>query len=168
VRTVVVFALIALCTAVLADTSASPPARAATLDRVTFHVTPGKPMQLGVAGEPAERIEVWRQSGKVLIQVTRNVGEVDQGRGPIEETDWKQIEAVIAAHKLTTWQARPSKDRPVYDYSYSGFTLYAGTKVINEQSWGQPVQQIGDPAALAHLLGELAKKNVARPTLFYF
>jgi hypothetical protein len=168
VRTIVVVAVVALSTAAFADTSASPPARA-TVERVRFETTPGKPMQLAVPDEPAERIEVWREGGKNMIQVTRNVGkERVEGRAQLDDADWKQIEAVIAAHKLSTWQARPSKPHPIYDYSSSGFAILSGTRVVNEQHWAQPVEQIGDPVALAQLLGALAKRKVARPALFYF
>lgn len=149
--------------------NSAPGARAGTVGELRFWTSPGKPMQLGRRGEPAERITARKDGGRATLTVMRNVGdEYEEASAPLSDGEWRALEAAVAAHGLAAWKPRPSRDGNVFDYSTSGFTLRApGGALVNEQSWSRPVDNAGDAWAVSALLAKLARAKVGKPLLFY-
>jgi hypothetical protein len=151
-------ALVPLCA--LADESVPRGAQV-----IAFETTPGKPMELAIRGEPAEKIVVRRQGTSVTLTIARNVGEEYESTSTgLVEADWRPLEAL--ARKLLTWKPKATGE-PGYDPSTSAFLVQLASG-RNEQRWSQPVAALEAPLALAKALGKLAREKIAKPRLFYF
>jgi hypothetical protein len=132
---------------------------------VRFDVTPGKPMELARAGEPAERITVERDGARVVMTVARNVGKKwESGRASLSDGEWRSIET--QARALVAWKARPTGEH-ADDFATTAFALQLADGK-NEQRWSQPIADGSAPAALATTLGRLARAKIATPYLHYF
>ncbi len=165
----VVLAAIVVPRAAVSDSSVSSARAAAALGELRYEVTPGKPMQLARAGEPAERVTAQRTGARFTLIVARNVGtDFEEARAALTADEWRALEALVASRALATWKPHASGDQ-AFDYGTTAFALRGPDgKLLNEQRWSRPLDNESAPAALAAALGRLAKAKVPSPRLFYF